>query len=111
MKRNKFIFYIIVTVIILFLICAEILFMAGRVTINIKAAGSNRYVRNVSINIQPDLKGISCPGTDAGGPNVFTLYMPTKSKISIRANGYKDKRLNLILVPFKKYTIYLEPNS
>ncbi|MDF2884714.1 MAG: hypothetical protein K0R54_5284 [Clostridiaceae bacterium] len=58
-----------------------------------------------------DLKGVAGPGTDAGGPNVYTLHMPVKSKISISAKGYKDKSLNLILVPFKKYTIYLESDS
>lgn len=41
----------------------------------------------------------------------YKFHMPVKSKISISSKGYKDKRLNLILVPFKKYTIYLESDS
>lgn len=41
--------------------------------------------------MKPDLKGVAGPGTDAGGPNVYTLHMHVKSKISISAKGYKDK--------------------
>jgi len=109
-KRNKFLWLSIGTVIILFLIVAEILIMAGRVTINVKDASSNKYITNISIKMQPDLTGIAGPGTDGEGPNVYKLHMPTKSQISISAKGYKDKSLNLILVPFKQYTIYLETN-
>jgi len=41
---------------------------------------------------------------------VYKLHIPNKYKIFITSRGYKDKSLNLTLVPFREYTIYLEPD-
>lgn len=106
MKRYKF----ITATGVLFCICAIIIFTSGEVTINIKDAISNKYIKGIGINIKPNLNGIAGPGTDAGGPIVYKLHIPNKYKIFITSRGYKDKSLNLTLVPFREYTIYLEPN-
>lgn len=84
--------------------------MAGRVIINVKDGSSNKYITNFDIKMKPDLEGIAGPGTDGEGPIVYKIHIPIKSNITISAKGYKDKNLNLTLVPFRQYTIYLETN-
>jgi hypothetical protein len=106
MRKYIFILYLITAFIIFYLI---VYLVTGEVTINVKGSNSNKYIENVNIRIQPDIIGTAGPGTDGAGPYRFKLHIPTKSKISISAGGYKNKNVQLILIPSKEYTIYLDP--
>ena len=105
MRIYKFLPYVIIALVVL---CFIYFFMIGEVTINVKDASSKKYITNVNIKIQPDLNGVAGPGTDGSGPRVYEGHMPDRYNLYISASGYKDKSLNLILIPFKIYTIYLE---
>ena len=61
--------------------------MVGEVTISVKDASSNKYIANVNTNIQPDLKGVACPGTDGAGPYNFELHMPANSNV-LNSEGF-----------------------
>lgn len=49
MKRYKSISYLIIIVVVLFLICVEMLLMAGETTINVKDAITNENREKISL--------------------------------------------------------------